>query len=92
MTIIVKYKNSVLFTNCDYNFSFKFFEELNAKSKLFAYIVFINVVVVQIKNASNIFFVVLRNIRIKDLHDYKKKSCYMISIDNQYFVAVLISD
>ena len=88
MTIFVKYKINVLFTNCDYNFSFKFFEALSAKNKSFAYIMFINVVAIQIKNASNTSFVVFKNMKINDLHDYEKENCYIINIDNRYFIVV----
>ena len=91
MTIFVKYKNSVLFMNCDYNFSFKFFEKLNAKSKFFAHIVFVNVIVVEIKNASNTFFVMFKNMSIEDLHDYKEESCYIININDRHFIAVSAS-
>ena len=88
MTIFVKYKNSILFTNRDYNFLFKSFETLNAESEFFAYIMFVNVVAIQIKNVSNIFFMIFKNIKVNDLHDYKKKSYYMINIDNHHFVVV----
>ena len=46
MTIFVKYKKSALLTNRDYNFSFKFFETLNAKNKFFVHIVFVNVIAI----------------------------------------------
>ena len=68
MTVFVKYKNNVLFTNRDYNFSFKFFKALNAKSKFFVYIMFINIVAIQIKNALNIFFVIFKNMKINNLY------------------------
>ena len=74
MTIFVKYKNNILFINHDYNFLFKFSEALNAENEFFAYIIFINVVAIQIKNASNTFFVIFKNIRINDLHDYEKEN------------------
>ena len=89
MTIFIKYKNNVLFTNRDYNFSFKFFEALSVKSKFFAHIMFVNVVAIQIKNALNTFFVIFKNMRINDLYNYEKKNCNMINIDNRYFIVVL---
>ena len=88
MTIFVKYKNNVLFTNRDYNFLFKFFEALNAKSEFFVYIIFINVVAIQMKNALNTFFVIFKNIKINDLHDYEKENCYIININNRYFIVI----
>ena len=92
MTILIKYKSSVLFTNCDYNFSFKFSEALNAKNEFFAHIVFINVVAIQMKNASNTFFVIFKNMKVNDLHDYEKENCYIINIDNRHFVIVSASN
>ena len=92
ITILVKYKENALFTDRDYSFSFKFLEALNAESEFFAHIVFINVIAIQIKNASNTSFVVFKNMRINDLYDYKKENCYIINIDDRHFVVVSASD
>ena len=92
MTIFVKYKKNVLFTNRDYSFSFKFFETLSAKSKFFVHIVFVNVIAIQIKNASNTSFVVFKNMKINNLHDYKEKNCYIININDRYLVVVSASN
>ena len=46
MTILIKYKNNVLFMNQNYNFSFKFFKALSAKSEFFVYIMFVNIVAI----------------------------------------------
>ena len=89
MTIFIKYKNNILFTNRNYNLLFKFFEILNAKDKFFAHIMFINVVAIQMKNISNTSFVIFKNIKINNLHDYEKESCYIININNCYFIVVL---
>ena len=92
MTIFVKYKNNILFTNRNYNFSFKTFKTLNAENEFFVYIMSVNVVAIQMKNASNTSFVIFKNMKINDLHDYKKENCYMINIDNRHLVAVSTSD
>ena len=91
MTIFVKYKNNVLFTNRDYSFSFKFFKTLSAKNEFFVHIMFVNVVAIQMKNASNTFFVVFKNMRVSNLHDYEKENCYIISIDDRHLVVVSTS-
>ena len=91
MTIFVKYKKSILFTNRDYSFSFKSFEALNAENEFFVYIVSVNVVAIQMRNASNTSFVIFKNIKINDLHDYEKENCYIINIDNRHFVIVSAS-
>ena len=92
MTISVKYKNNVLFTNYNYNFLFKSFKTLSAENEFFVHIMFINVVAIQIKNTSNTSFVVFKNMKINDLHDYEKENCYMINIDDRHLVAALTSD
>ena len=92
MIIFIKYKNNVLFTNRDYNFSFKFFKILSAENEFFVHIMFINVIAIQIKNALNISFMIFKNMKINNLHDYKKEDCYMINIDNRHFVVVLTSN
>ena len=88
MTIFVKYKNNVLLTNRNYNFLFKFFKTLNVENKFFVYIVSVNIIAIQIKNVLNIFFVVFKNMRIKNLHNYEKENCYMININNRHLVVV----
>ena len=91
MTIFVKHKNNVLFTNRDYNFSYKFSETLNAKSKFFVYIMSVNIVAIQMRNALNTFFVVFKNMKINNLYDYEEKNYYIININNRYFVVVSTS-
>ena len=92
MTIFVKYKDNVLSTDRDYNFSFKSFKALSVENKFFVYIMFINVVAIQMKNALNTFFVVFKNMKMNDLHDYEEKDCYIINIDDRYLVVVSASN
>ena len=92
MIIFVKYKKNILFTNRDYNFSFKSSETLNAKNEFFVYIMFINVVAIQIKNTLNTFFVIFKNMKINNLHDYEKESYYIINIDNRHLVVASTSN
>ena len=49
---------------------------------------FVNIVAIQIKNALNIFFVIFKNIKPNDLHDYEKKNCYIINIDDYHLFVV----
>ena len=62
---------------------------MSAKNEFFAYIVFINVIAIEMKNTSETFFVIFKNMKINDLYNYEKENCYMINIDNRYFVVVL---
>ena len=78
MLILIKIKKNSLSTNRDYFFhSKKSFKEFDSKKDFFNYITNANIVVVQIRNTSDRFYILSKNVKIDMLRDFKKEKCYL---------------
>ena len=73
IAIIVKFRDKLMSIDRNYFFHFISNVKLESNNEFFVYIVDVNVNVVQIRNVTNKFYIIFRNVKIDKLHDFEEK-------------------
>ena len=90
ITIIVKFRDKSMSIDRNYFFHFISNVRLESNNEFFVYIVDVNVDVVQIRNATNKFCIISRNVKIDKLHDFEKKNCYVVDSKNRHLATITV--
>ena len=88
IAIIVKFRDKSMSINRNYFFHFISDVRLESNDEFFVHIVDVNVDVVQIRNVTNKFCIISRNVKIDKFHDFEKKNCYVVDSKNRHFAAI----
>ena len=90
MSILIKFRKRFISINKDYNFYFILNVRFKFNGDVFAYIINVNIIFVQIRNAIDKLCVLFKNIKIKRLRNYNKKNCYLINVKSCYLTTIFV--
>lgn len=88
MSISMHIRKVVISNDINYSFLSKIQFTLSPKGDFFAHVIESKLVVVQIKNAFNMSYMISKNFKISKLHDYSEEECYMTRSKYRYLTIV----
>ena len=92
MIVLVRYRDKVVSSDRDYNFFLKSNVTLDSNDDFLAHIVSTNIIAIQVRNATDKTFIVVKNIRVENLQNFDEEDCYLASSDDDHLTVVSFSN
>ena len=90
MSISIKFQKRFILVNKDYSFHFILNAQFELNDNVFVYIIDINIIFVQIRNAIDKLCVLFKNIKIEQFRNYDEKNCYLVDVENYYLTTISV--